>query len=402
MNRYHLKNFDDVLLTFTLEHGKFNSFILNVEWITPHTEILPEKVSNSSQSLLNWLGSRMIPQNRTFVREILSSQQLDPHDLIGQIDICMCLSVNDSYWVTKEDFTGTWNEYNLYDNNFSDVLSLVAFTGHSQTIKELSPSPEMTTNGQLPKTWRKEHGQLILYKGGTDEKLYNNAGKEPYSEFYASQIASKMDIDHIDYDLKKFKGLLASTCKNFTSKDISYVPIGKVLTTLDIPHLVEKMKEVGCMDKFADMVLFDALILNEDRHYGNFGLLKDNHTGKYLDLAPLFDHGYSLFARCSDYNLYNEERLQKYKDDYKDSLLGASHIQLVKWFCDKNKISKLRKLYDFKFERHERYNLAENRLKFLESYVRNRAIDLTKVIESKEKEYEHEKEIEEDFDDREI
>lgn len=257
----------------------------------------------------------------------------------------------------------------------------MAFTGYSQTIKELSPSPEMTTNGQLPKTWKKENGELILYKGGSDAKLFHNDGKEPYSEYYASQIAKAMNIKHIEYDLKKFKGILASTCGNFTNQDISYVPIGKVIDQFDIPNLVNKMKELHCMDAFSDMILFDAVIWNEDRHYGNFGLLKDNHSYQYLGLAPLFDHGLSLFSRCSDDKLFDAEQFHQYQWDGKDSLIGAAHEDLVRWFCHKEDVLKLRKLYDFKWKRHEKYNLSEARLTFLEKHIQQRAMELTRIIE---------------------
>ncbi len=39
------------------------------------------------------------------------------------------------------------------------------------------------------------------------------------------------------------------------------------------------------------ILVFDALIYNDDRHFGNFGLLRDNRTGKFIGTAPLFDHG---------------------------------------------------------------------------------------------------------------
>lgn len=108
MGKYILKSFDEPLLKFTLERGEFNSFTLKIDWITSDKDKLPEKIINGENGVLNWLKGRMIPQNRTFVREILSSQQLEPHDLIGQLDTCMGLSVNDTYWVIKEGFNGKW------------------------------------------------------------------------------------------------------------------------------------------------------------------------------------------------------------------------------------------------------------------------------------------------------
>jgi hypothetical protein len=43
------------------------------------------------------------------------------------------------------------------------------------------------------------------------------------------------------------------------------------------------------------MFVFDAIICNTDRHFGNFGVLVDNKTNKIVAPAPLFDHGNSLF-----------------------------------------------------------------------------------------------------------
>ena len=42
------------------------------------------------------------------------------------------------------------------------------------------------------------------------------------------------------------------------------------------------------------MLVFDAVILNEDRHFGNFGLLVDSHTNKIIAPAPIFDNGLSF------------------------------------------------------------------------------------------------------------
>ena len=42
-------------------------------------------------------------------------------------------------------------------------------------------------------------------------------------------------------------------------------------------------------------LLLDYIVLNEDRHFGNFGLIRDANTGEFLRSAPLFDTGSSLF-----------------------------------------------------------------------------------------------------------
>lgn len=48
------------------------------------------------------------------------------------------------------------------------------------------------------------------------------------------------------------------------------------------------------------MYILDYLIMNEDRHLNNFGIIRDVNTLKWLDVAPIFDNGMSL--NIQDYN----------------------------------------------------------------------------------------------------
>ena len=53
---------------------------------------------------------------------------------------------------------------------------------------------------------------------------------------------------------------------------------------------------IPCSKKDIDtMLAFDYLINNSDRHYGNFGFIRDANTLKFIGPAPLFDHGNSLW-----------------------------------------------------------------------------------------------------------
>lgn len=66
--------------------------------------------------------------------------------------VCKGLSLNDCYWVVDEDFRGTFDSVNLYDNHFSRTLAHIAFTGFGNSIRStFRSSPEFTTNGMLAK-----------------------------------------------------------------------------------------------------------------------------------------------------------------------------------------------------------------------------------------------------------
>ena len=65
--------------------------------------------------------------------------------------------------MVEEGFEGAYDKYNLYDNRFSQVLALIAFTGYGSSIRtSLASCPEFTTNGMLPKCWRRKDGKILI------------------------------------------------------------------------------------------------------------------------------------------------------------------------------------------------------------------------------------------------
>ena len=114
---------------------------------------MPLDMDISGEGVLRWLQRRVIPKNRTFVDGILRTFGLSVGDTKGVVDVCKGLSLNDSYWVVPGGFKGKFADYNLYEYRFSEILSLVAYTGVTQSDAAFSTSPELTTNGMLPKAW---------------------------------------------------------------------------------------------------------------------------------------------------------------------------------------------------------------------------------------------------------
>lgn len=380
---YSLKLFDETLITFDMERD-VTLKIFNIKEISKNRKIYPELLQDivDDTTIEAFLKQRIIPKNRAFVEQILEAQNLNIKDVKGIIDVCKGLSLNDCYWIVdNEDLK--FEDYNLYDNNFSDVISLIAFTGYSSKIKGIATSPEYTTNGALPKAWRRIDGKIYLYKGSTERWNFSNTGYEPYSEYYAAQLAEVMGINAVKYDLCRWKGELASYSELFTSKEYSYVPIYLASKTDNIEKIFYWLKEHGLKNEFADMIIFDSLILNSDRHLGNFGLLKDNMTGKYVSFAPIFDNGEGLLSK-GDINAFeNEDSFNKYVSNpsINISQYGIDYKKLVSTFCDLEQIKKLRKVLTFKFKEHEKYNLPKERLHLLNLFINKRASELIDVIE---------------------
>ena len=369
---YSLKIYDTELMKFSLEKRGLEGLV--VEILSTNKEcnhLMPLDMECTGEGILKWLERRVIPKNRTFADQILKTLGLSHNDTKGIIDVCKGLSLNDSYWIVPEGFEGTFEQYNLYDNRFSEMLALVAYTGAGQTKQVFTTSPELTTNGMLPKAWRFIEGDgIYLYKGGTSGA--SNAGREPFCEYYASQIAEVMGLNAVHYDLENWKGITASKCKLFTDKDTSFVPIGRIVKAGGIQKCLDYYDKMGkdFSEQIRSMLVFDALIYNEDRHFGNFGILRDNHTGKIVAPAPIFDNGSSLFCFAGREDIPNLEEYAKTRTNP----YYISFEEVCAAVMGTKQKEQLRRMIGFKFTRHPKLNLPEEHLiavaRVLESRVR--------------------------------
>ena len=371
--KYILKHFDTPLLTFTATQDTSMPEI-ELIWINEEKKnMLPLDLECSPEGLSRWLRHRTIPKNRAYVQNLLSKCGLSINRPMSIISVCKGLSLNDCYWVVEEGYEGTFEKVNLYDNPLSQVLAAIAFTGYGSSVRSsLASSPEFTTNGMLPKCWRRMDGKILLFKGGTTGA--SNTGNEPYSEFYAAQIANAMGIEAIPYGLSKWKGNLCSTCELFTSKDYSFVPVGRLVTRGGMDAVKAYYKELGPQYEKAlrDMIVFDAIVCNTDRHFGNFGFLVDNRTNQIVAPAPLFDHGNALFNYAGNEN-WAEERLL---EEYISTLMPCVYddfIAAAKREMTAESREQLRHLLMFSVKKHSRYNLTNNQLDILNKQIRKRA-----------------------------
>ncbi|ALG67146.1 protein kinase [Beggiatoa leptomitoformis] len=367
---YLLKHIDKPLLRFKMTIDPIQGLSITIQDnYLEYKQFLPLDLEVSSTGILQWLKRRVIPKNRAFVQQFLSKQGLSIQDTKGIIDTCKGLSLNDCYWVIDDNFKKTFDEYNLYEHHFSQILALIAYTGYGESIhRRFVSSPELTTDGMLAKCWRRINGKIVLYKAGSTGAA--NTGNEPYSEYYAAQIAQTMGLDAITYNLSHWKGKLCSTCQLFTNKEQGYIPIGRLITTGGWATVLNYYQQLGTdyYQSLLDMLIFDAVICNEDRHFGNFGLLINNHTNQIIKPAPIFDNGLSLFNYAMDDDLENIDTYAKTRS----MATGQDFITFAQAIITKQQKEKLRALINFKFKKHTRYNLSSNRLKILESFIQQR------------------------------
>ncbi|MCI5118381.1 MAG: XRE family transcriptional regulator, partial [Candidatus Electrothrix sp. LOE1_4_5] len=133
---YVLKHRDQALLRFNLTSDPIAGLSAEIlECNSRAQSFFPLDLTPTDAGLLKWLKRRVIPRNRAFVQSFLAKLGLNVNDTKGIIDICRGLSLNDCYWVADESFAGTFARYNLYENKFSRILSLIAYTGYGESIR---------------------------------------------------------------------------------------------------------------------------------------------------------------------------------------------------------------------------------------------------------------------------
>ena len=129
-----LKQYDIPLLRFSATNDSSTPEI-EVHWINEdQRHLLPLDMELSPEGISRWMRRRTIPRNRAYVNRLLAKCGLNANRPMGILALCKGLSVDDSYWVVEEGFEGTFEKYNLFENCFSEVLALIAFTGYGLSL----------------------------------------------------------------------------------------------------------------------------------------------------------------------------------------------------------------------------------------------------------------------------
>ena len=301
MAQYFLMNGDTRVMVFVREATDVGNTYSIISVDRP--ELLPpvfRRADNMSYAMTDWVQRRTIPVNRHHMEAVLGAVNLE--DRFDILCYCHGLSLNDTYWVQAEDENLRFDGINLYDNPFDEALGWIAFTGLPSNISCNLSSPELTTDGMLPKYWQRlSADNIILCKGGTEG--YSNAGLEPFAEVAAYLIARQIGVNTIPYHLETRNDKPVSVSKLFTTKENGLLTANHYLIeafpgynfiSLDMA-LTRIGKDFDDLAPFYGMCFFDYIIENGDRHLNNWGFSVDNATQAITGFSPLWDNGAALY-----------------------------------------------------------------------------------------------------------
>lgn len=394
--QYTLRCKDIPLVRFDLESEIFRrgniqdkSYSLKISWVSDEAErmfpfdLRGDRLNN--QTLLEWVSDRKAPKSRQFVDHVLDAIG-DTKNPLRYVDVSHALSLNDAFWITNDDVPAKWEDCNLYHHHFNDLIAQIAFTGYgAYKVDGVVTSPELTSSGALKKCWSNRTDGIYLLKGDEVAQQYGFADRsQVVMEYYASQVADALHLNHVPYDLENFhhsdgEREVVCKCKLFTSEDIGFVPAYLYFedANLGIEHapvaslkMQDAMAETFGRTEYEDMMVYDVLIGNRDRHLMNFGYLVDNNTGEYLEPAPIFDNGYSFFMGAARADLL-PRNIERYINQVECKFLDAE--TQTQYFIQKRHLKPIRSLLEFEFQNHPDCPLPEDFLQKMNFFVQYRA-----------------------------
>lgn len=325
-----------------------------------------------------WWTGRSIPASRMGLSDMLDTLGIASSNLL--LTKCLGLSLSDHYWIRPYESNMLWEDVNFFDNDFSDDIGDLLFGTNSKNSGFDLSSPDNTSDGNLKKRWKIIDGKRCLLKSGS-----NPYSQQTFNEVIASKIMERLGIDHVPYSVTWINDEPYSVCEDFVTKDTELISAWRVLQLRtkanhesEYLHYVNICRELGIdiVSSLDKMIVLDYIIANEDRHFNNFGLLRDANTLEWIGAAPIFDSGTSLwYDRLTSRIPINGVNCKPFKKTHGEQLKLVSSLE---WF----EASKLDGIEDeilevFSDDKAAQY-IDTERAKTIAAEVRNRI----EVVES--------------------
>lgn len=313
---HFLMNRDEKVMLFSSAKNEYGEILLE------ELDVFGNPLPLGFEDIQSFIAHRQAPKHRKHIPKLL--RQAECEDLQGFLEVSKALNLNDTFWVKSADSQLCWREVSLYQNDFNEVIAQIAFDGGDY-----------------------------------------------FSDFYASQLAEILCPDAVNYEIGEWHGRIVSCCPLFTSESKGYVPAIRLLDERKhnkVAYLMEYFSRIGLEDEFRRMIVLDALIVNEDRHAGNYGFMVDNRTQEILGMAPMFDHNRSLL-----YGLKSPEKVSEYLKQQIPRIGMDFNITAHSLLTPRLR-QDLLNLKGFHFRQDGEFDLPKERITMLEQVV-NRQID---------------------------
>jgi hypothetical protein len=326
-------------------------------------------------SLTEWWRDRAVPMTQGNIAQMLKQSELS--NSLVYLTKNLGLSLTDYYWIRPLGSGLTWEQVNLFDNDFKENL-LLGTIELPDGEHAFNYQPNSSLQGNVEKTWVIDSGIRKMVKGNHTE-----LSSESINEVIISSAIGAQGFPHAEYALTEIEGKsydYGCISLLFTSQELELVSAYAVMQSEIQPngvsgfeHFIRVCGQHGLdknyVHRFLDFeICMDFIFTNRDRHLTNIAILRDADTLEFASMAPIFDNGKSMFVGRELCPVTDKQMLSQEVTSFCDT-----ELKLLKLVQDRNlvDISKLpstddiRKLYEMDSR------VSEDRIRFvLESYER--------------------------------
>lgn len=264
-------------------------------------------------------------------------------------------------------------------------------------------SPCNTSDGWLKKKWVIIGSKRCLVKAGSNPYM-----QEPINEVFGTRLHQRLGCkNYVPYNIFLENDVPYCICENFININtelVSAVSINRSMKKRNefssYEHFLNACDRLGIpgMKEFVDyMLVFDFLMANTDRHFGNFGAIRNVETLEWTGPAPIFDSGTSLWHNkltrvinpleeieikpfyssvsrqmklVSDFSWIPFEELKYLKDDIREVFVPTKFIDEERIEMLLNAVTgRVEELQDMAMEQKKQYTLGSPRSKFGEGDI---------------------------------
>lgn len=253
-----------------------------------------------------------------------------------------CLSLSDHYWVNDEERPLNWDDINFFDNDFSHDLNLVpvlhaAPRGSTLLARTTTLMPhDEPASVEQRKKWVISGGKRMFIKAGGSP--FNQAA---YNEVIATRLYRRLlrEDDYVPYSL--YRDDLGTYCASpmMLADGEELIPLYDLIRCRRRPddlgraaYLLARLRSAGALgtlstprrelnlvmsllrergihqpeEFLSKMFTCDFILANDDRHFCNFGAIRDAATLRFKRLAPIYDTGMCLWCRAEKLETFSD------------------------------------------------------------------------------------------------
>lgn len=293
--KYLLKHRDDSVCELNID----DTGSITETGMVYHHELLPPGGNQSVQELKKWWQRRAVPMTQEGIGNYLLGIDKTNQEYLTEN---LGLSMTDHYWICPVQETYRWEDLNFFQNVFEELRE----EEHKRGSR--SPVPGASVSGNLKKYWFVDtDGKRCLMKGNEGQ-----SSQQSLNEIFASKInALQGKQPFTEYRLVPHpEGEERGYCcvsPAFTDERTEFISAYEVVSSEKKPndrsyyeHFIAVCAQNGLPEEktrsFLEyQILTDFLITNTDRHFQNFGVLRDTESLQFVSMAPIFDSGNSMF-----------------------------------------------------------------------------------------------------------